>query len=369
MTLDIVSPNEWGAEKDYDTWTDRVILKDGIVWHWNGPPITGFDDGQAREQTYLKAVERYHLTHYDPPWRGFAYGFAVAASGTVYRGRGWNQYAAHRGDVDDDGIPDNHEKIPVLWCIGEGQTPTSAMKYAAVQLKAWLESSINHARLIPAARGNLPVFGHRDIGSTTCPGDIIYGYIQDRIWEVDGVPIMGVAIASQAQALARAVQVNAAAPFINALIPLAYQLAPTLGVRPDVLVAQSAKETGWGHFGGDVLAGQHNWSGIKTSDSTGFHTFADHAEGVLAQAQHLALYAGSLIPSHQVVDPRHFARIRGTAPTVEMLSNRWSTEATYGQSIVSGYLAPMIAAVPAPGSQLQVTITGASMPPGTYDMV
>lgn len=363
MTIPIVTPQEWGAEKNYDTWADTPIPKDGIVWHWNGPAVTNFDGGQAREQSYLKAVERYHI--HTKGWRGFAYGFAVGASGTVYRGRGWNNYAAHVGDVDADGIPDNHEKIPVLWCIGEGQTPTMEMKWAAISLKQWLESSANHTKLIPAARDNLPVFGHRDIGSTSCPGDTIYQLIHDRIWVASGTKIIGATVATQAQALGLANNKNASGPFKNALIPLAYEVAPTYGVRPDVLVAQSAKETGWGHFGGDVLPGQHNWSGIKTSDSTGFHTFADHRQGVLAQAQHLALYAGVTVPAREVVDPRHFASIRGTAPTVEALSERWSTEAGYGQSIVSGYLNPMIAASPVTTATATLSVSG-TLPTGIY---
>lgn len=366
MTISIVSPQEWGAEVDYDTWTDQVVLKDGIVWHWNGSAVSNFDGGQTREQSYLKAVERFHI--HTRGWRGFAYAFAVAASGTIYRGRGWNKYAAHSGDSDTDGIPDNHEKIPVLWCIGEGQIPTLAMKYAAVRLKQWLESSVNHSRLIPAVRGNLPVLGHKDIGDTECPGDTIYRFIGERIWQAQGVSILGTTVATKGQALSLAGQKNATGPFLNALIPLAYEIAPTLGVRPDVLVAQSAKETGWGHFGGDVLATQHNWAGIKTADSTGFHTFVDHRQGVLAQAQHLALYAGAFIPPHEVVDPRHFPSIRGTAPTVEALSNRWSTEPTYGQSIVSGYLAPMIAAVEVPTAHTTLTVTGSALPPGVYNI-
>lgn len=362
--MDIVSPSEWGAEEDYDQWTDTPVPKDGIVWHWNGPPVTGFTDGQAREQTYLKAVERYHI--HTKGWRGFAYGWAVGASGTVYRARGWNKYAAHSGDSDSDGIPANHEKIPVLWCIGEGQVPTTAMKYAAVQLKTWLEGPANHSKLIPYVRDNLPVLGHRDVSDTTCPGDTIYSLIQRRIWEADGVLILGQAEATDLQAKGLAGQRNATDVFVGSVIPLAYRIAPEYGVRPDVLVAQSAKETGWGHFGGQVTPDQHNWSGIKTTDGSAFHTFADDEQGIRAQAQHLALYAGVHIPSFEIVDPRHFSSIRGTAPTVEMLGGRWSTQPEYGRSIVNDYLNPMKAAVPVVEGRITVTVTGAAVQPGTY---
>lgn len=166
-----------------------------------------------------------------------------------------------------------------------------------------------------------------------------------------GLPIVGTTEATVAQAQAWA-GAHGAAEWFRELAPLYWQLAAAHGgVRPDVAYAQSAKETRYGLFGGVIPGPEwHNPCGLKTrqggdnSDPSAHARFADDATGVSAHLDHLALYAGAAgYPRSTTPDPRHFASIRGTAPTVEALSGKWAPSADYGASIVRDFLTGLLA--------------------------
>ena len=68
-------------------------------------------------------------------------------------------------------------------------------------------------------------------------------------------------------------------------------------MRPEVLYAQSAKETAFGRYGGAVQPAQNNWAGIKRGDARGdstadFESFATPEEGVRAHFNHICAYTG-----------------------------------------------------------------------------
>lgn len=356
MALELVLPNQWGARVDYTQWTDTPILKDKIVIHHAGTEqhARGHDQGKDREIALLRSYERSHLE--DRRWRGLAYGFAIGHSGTVYSVRGWNRYAGHAGDLDRDGISENSEGIPVLFIQG-GAHATSEAALDAFRL-LHRDLSVDDR----SAGADLPVFGHRDISGTECPGDFLYGRIQEGFWKdpvVDETPIIGRTAASQAAARTWASNLSAHERFVD-VASVYWTEAPRLGVRADVAYAQAAKETGFGHFRGVVTPDMHNWCGLKIRNPQGA-TRADHATfpsdtvGVRAHLQHLALYAGMTIPPANVVDPRHFASIRGTATTVEGLGGRWAPSPTYGVEIVNNLLGPMTGSV-ASSSELERTV-------------
>jgi len=126
-------------------------------------------------------------------------------------------------------------------------------------------------------------------------------------------------------------------------------LAPPRGVRPEVAYAQSAKETGYGHFGGVIDATFRNPCGLKTtaggsdSDPAAHQHFATWRQGVTACIDHLALYAGAPgYPRAMTPDPRHFASVYNTARTVERLGGAWAPAPDYGISIVNDYLNPLL---------------------------
>ena len=140
-------------------------------------------------------------------------------------------------------------------------------------------------------------------------------------------------------------------------LPIMWDCAIENGIDPVILIAQSMKETGWYNFGGVVPASYHNPCGLKITKGGGDYEvgahmrFASWEEGIMAQSDHLALYAGGPnMPkyspecgSHQnenckangtTKDPRHFTYLFGKCPTVESLGCNWAPSASYGTDIV-----------------------------------
>jgi N-acetylmuramoyl-L-alanine amidase/Mannosyl-glycoprotein endo-beta-N-acetylglucosaminidase/Copper amine oxidase N-terminal domain len=152
-----------------------------------------------------------------------------------------------------------------------------------------------------------------------------------------GTPIAGQAQATVEQAQEWARQRKAAQAFID-VAPIYWRIGTELGIRPEVGYAQAAKETGFGRFGGVVSRDFHNWCGLKTTkvgsntDPLAHARFLNDEEGVRAHLQHLALYAGVEVKG-EIVDPRHFPSVRGTAKTVESLGGKWAPAAEYGKEI------------------------------------
>jgi N-acetylmuramoyl-L-alanine amidase len=153
--------------------------------------------------------------------------------------------------------------------------------------------------------------------------------------------IMGTTKITALQAQEWARSKGATEEFIG-LAPMFWLIADKAGVDPAGAYAQSAKETGYGKFGGVIDATYKNPCGMKTHDGGGNYDpevhqrFSTWEEGVTAQVDHLALYAGAPgYPLTTTPDPRHFGFILGTAKTFEDLGGKWAGSATYGTSIVA----------------------------------
>lgn len=133
------------------------------------------------------------------------------------------------------------------------------------------------------------------------------------------------------------------------IIDAGWPHAVELGVDPAVFVAQAAKETGFGRFGGVIDASFRNSCGLKTTkggddDEPSAHKrFRSWPKGTRAHCAHLALYAGAIsveeAASHG--DPRAFPSVHGVARTVPQLGGKWAPDEDYGRSIVRDFLRPL----------------------------
>lgn len=117
------------------------------------------------------------------------------------------------------------------------------------------------------------------------------------------------------------------------------------GVNPAIAYVQAAKETGYGRFGGVLDESYYNPCGMKTSSGGGDYDKEAHQrfnswdEGIQAQMDHLALYAGaSGYPKKNTYDPRHFATIKGKATTTNELGTKWAPSSTYGEEVGKLYM-------------------------------
>ena len=341
-----LSPQQTGFTVDYDGWSDTPHVKDKAILHYNGPAVTDYTDGIDREKRYLRAVERHHL---GKGWRGFAYAYAVGMSGTVFRARGWNNYGAHRGDMDGDGISENNEGIPILLILGEGQSPNADMLTSVVEL---IEKLAADRR----SDGLLEVYGHRDVSSTPCPGDLVYDLLLD--WPPSSIPsgtlVLGEPRGSQAQAEAWAIS-NArrvgsvySDATVRAIVAAYYKWGRIYGPRADLALAQSAKEAGFWGYGGLVSSSQWNFAGIGATGGVPGITYPSIEAGVRSHVLRMRMYArydSAAYDLNVLVRPLpsyHW----GKYPTIQQFDGVWAVPGVgYGDSIVNGYLQPLLETV------------------------
>ena len=146
----IVSRAEWGAVAARSTTPLRPERVNLFVLHHT--------TGSYRGQRSVQQIQAFHQGP-ERKWADVGYNFLVAPDGTVYEGRGWGFAGAHaRGK--------NSESIGVAF-IGDGSKEMpAAAKSAVLELLRQAEERF----------GPLRTVGHRDVGTTACPGDAIYAW-------------------------------------------------------------------------------------------------------------------------------------------------------------------------------------------------
>lgn len=144
-------------------------------------------------------------------------------------------------------------------------------------------------------------------------------------------------------------QRNGATDSFVAAAQLYWKYGEITGIRPDILYAQAAKETGYGKYGGAVLPEQNNFAGIKkygaTGDATEDHeTFETQEDGVRGHFNHMSAYLG-VAPVGEV-HGRYNSVVKmkwaGSVKTLEALGGKWCPDLYYGFSVLHNYLEQMM---------------------------
>ena len=147
--MDVVSRSGWGAAPARGSTPLQPSRVTRFVLHHTTGTYAG-------PQT-VRNIQAFH----QGPQRGWAdvgYNFLISPSGTVYEGRGWSVQGAHARGF-------NATSIGVAF-IGDGRQPVpDAVKFAVLRLAE--EADRRFGR-------RLDRVGHRDVGSTACPGDVLY---------------------------------------------------------------------------------------------------------------------------------------------------------------------------------------------------
>lgn len=160
-------------------------------------------------------------------------------------------------------------------------------------------------------------------------------------------PLVGEAEVSLEDAKAWAEKRGAAQIFID-IADIYWEYGEITGIRPEILYAQAAKETGFGKFGGAVVPEQNNWAGIKTKTATGdrmedHETFETPEDGVRGHFNHISAYIG-LEPIGEPHGRYYSVKSiawAGTVKTLEELGGKWCPDLYYGYSILHKYIEEM----------------------------
>lgn len=113
-----------------------------------------------------EAMRRIQKFHQDSRgWADYAYNYGVWDDGSIWEGRGWGTQGGHTRGW-------NTKSVAVCY-MGDGSKP---VPQAALDAIRWLADEADRH----FGRG-LVRQGHRDVGSTSCPGDWLYGW-----WRSEG---------------------------------------------------------------------------------------------------------------------------------------------------------------------------------------
>jgi len=108
------------------------------------------------------------------------------------------------------------------------------------------------------------------------------------------------------------------------------------GINYDIAFAQMCVETDFLQFGGSTKSNQNNFGGLgAVGGNPEGATFPSRRIGVRAHIQHLKAYANTEPLREEVVDPRFNLVVRGSAPTIEALTGRWSADLHYSDRILA----------------------------------
>jgi len=106
----------------------------------------------------VRTIQEFHQGP-QRKWADIGYNFLVAPDGTIFEGRGWSTVGAHaRGR--------NSESVGVAF-IGDG---SRVVPLPAQRSIVWLAEEADRRF------GRLQRVGHRDVGSTACPGQALYDW-------------------------------------------------------------------------------------------------------------------------------------------------------------------------------------------------
>jgi hypothetical protein len=325
----VFSRADWGAVPPRSVVPlDPTKVTKFIVHHTTGDHTK--QDDSAR---WVRNIQNYHIN--GKGWKDIAYSFLVDKNGDIYVGRGWQAIGGHTANH-------NSSSIGVAF-LGDGRVELPDPAKAAI------------AHLYAQARGlfgNIAPSCHNNWGQTQCPGSAVVDWVRAGlpVPKGRGEPLVVSRISvTQGVAQAWAREKGANVTFIYEIIPALYQASAQQGfinngrfVDPIIAVAQSAKETAWGRFGGVLTAEWRNTAGIKTAAGGGdfepeaHQRFETWAEGARAQLNHLAAYVG--LQPVGTPHPRYWTVQRlswaGSVRTIEELGSRWAPSGSYGTDIV-----------------------------------
>lgn len=152
--LQIIARDQWGAAASTSTLGSDT--PQSVVVHHTAGPASGY-----RGASTIQEIQRFHQN--TRGWSDIGYHFIIGPDGKVYEGRPLGTLGAH--------APPNRTWVGIC-LVGDFQTKdtptgeaTGALSALMAQLKAQQGVSLDR------------VPGHRDVGSTSCPGDSLYQQI------------------------------------------------------------------------------------------------------------------------------------------------------------------------------------------------
>ncbi|KAK7114624.1 peptidoglycan-recognition protein SC2-like [Littorina saxatilis] len=155
----IISRVEWGARAPKHHIGNMAGPAQYVfIHHGSSPPCSTETSCKAK----VKAYQDYHLDGHG--WTDIGYNFVVGEDGNAYMARGWTEIGAHTQGYNSVGI--------AICVIGDfnSRVPNDA---ALNTIKQLISCGLAGGYI----SSSYTLKGHRDVGSTDCPGTALYNLI------------------------------------------------------------------------------------------------------------------------------------------------------------------------------------------------
>jgi uncharacterized protein with LGFP repeats len=184
--LPVIIRQQWGADDSLrydqigaDLWPEEYYTPKKFVIHH-----TAGEKANENPMAYLRAIQYYHAK--DRGWGDIGYNYLIDSQGNIYEGRkgGDGVVAGHAYLRNRNTIG-----IAILGCYDNQDnqkknstcnTPTQLTEETKIALNKLIAAKSREFNIDPLAESEfhgqiLPnVIGHKDVGNTTCPGNLIY---------------------------------------------------------------------------------------------------------------------------------------------------------------------------------------------------
>ncbi|KAM3912273.1 peptidoglycan recognition protein 1-like [Leptodactylus fuscus] len=155
----IISKSAWSIKKT----GCQTALKSPVPWvifhHSDTPPCTSKDGCITRARNILD----YHTG--TQGWCDIGYNFLIGSDGTILEGRGWSKVGAHAKGFNSMSIG-----ICFIGNFQNGLPSEAAINAAKSLIRCGVE--------LKKIKVNYTVKGHKDVTSTSCPGDALYNNLK-----------------------------------------------------------------------------------------------------------------------------------------------------------------------------------------------
>lgn len=156
----IIPRSGWGARAPKCSQALALPVRFAFIHHTAGSAPTT----ESSEKATMRGIQNFHQN--DRGWCDIAYSFVIMPSGRIYEGRGWTRVnGATKGY--------NSNSIAICWAGNYENIAPTAASIAAGQ--ALLAQGVREGYLTP----DFQLFGHRDKGTTACPGRHLYARLAD----------------------------------------------------------------------------------------------------------------------------------------------------------------------------------------------
>ncbi|XP_037953442.1 peptidoglycan-recognition protein SC2-like [Teleopsis dalmanni] len=157
--ITIISKSEWGGRNPTSKSTLASGLSYAVIHHTEGSSCST----KAACIQQMKNIQSYHMDSLG--WADIGYNFLIGGDGNIYEGRGWNVLGAHASNWNSKSLG-----ISLMGNFNN-YSPTAVQISAAKELLAY---AVTKGQIT----SGYILYGHRQVGSTDCPGTYLYSEIK-----------------------------------------------------------------------------------------------------------------------------------------------------------------------------------------------